>query len=222
MKIKQEENDSIITKSGRATMVIVAITKDDGKTVRCPYSADKSIADLIADVNEKMGSALISTSEERISEFPGKEFARAKGEATANTIREIAGIAFGKIQKEDLVKCVKLLPRIDKYAPIDMVVFNGNPNQGGIYRVLALPTNKVPYYEVIDDTIYHKGEIPRRTPAFPEEIEFFEKRQPPTPKELGKKERFAKCPVCHHQMVEYLMDNDEYKGECENCKMASV
>jgi hypothetical protein len=213
-----EEDDSFIQKDGKAKMIIVAVKKADGKTVRFPYSAKLSLASLIKEVNEKVGSAPVSLERKDslfVADTPfnlpiNKELAK------------IAGMMEGKIQKEDLVKCVKLLPRIDKYAPIDMVVFNGDPSKGGIYRVLALPTGKVPYYEVIDDTDYHKGEIPRRVPAFPEEIEFFEKRKPPIPKEIGSFEEIFPCPVCQKKIACIKRDDEKYHGRCDDCQVDIV
>ena len=210
MKIIIEENDSFIN-DGEATMIVVAVTKDDGKSVRFPYSASKTFSDLISDVNAKIGSA-------PVAERPVSEGLKKMGEGYVNglrtlidndVIKALAGESDGKIKKEDLVKCVKLLPR-DKDAPIDMAV-------GGIYRVLALPTNKVPYFEIIDDTDFHKAEIPRRVPAFPEEIEFFQKRKPPTPKEIGKFEEIFPCPICHVKIVCNRMDDNKYHGKCGEC-----
>lgn len=215
-----EEDDSFIQKDGKAKMIIVAVKRNDGKIIRFPYSAKLSLSSLIKEVNDKVGNAPIIS--ERIIEEIQSPLMKDKVKSLTDNISEIAGETFGKIKKEDLVKCVRLLPRIDKYAPIDMVVFNGDPSRGGIYRVLSLPTNKVPYYEVIDDTDYHRGETPRRTPAFPEEIEFFQKRKPPMTFEKGKFEELFSCPICQKKIVCHKMDDEKYHGMCQDCSQPII
>ena len=220
--ISIEEDDSFIQKDGKAKMIIVAVKRNDGKVIRFPYSARLSLSSLIKEVNDKVGNAPVSEERKYGVESFSKEIGQTVPEA-AKTILALSGFNTGnKIQKEDLVKCVKVLPRIDKYAPIDLVCFNGDPSKGGIYRVLALPTGKVPYYEVIDDTIYHKGEIPRRTPAFPEEIEFFEKRKTPIPFEKGRLEELFPCPICQKKVVCHKMDDEKYHGKCSECEQTIV
>ena len=213
MKIILEENDSCIQSDGKAKMVIVAVTKDDGKIVRCPYAADKSISDLISDVTTKLGSVPVSEARP-VETVPVSSTPIPPSQALSSLVGEV-----GKIKKEDLVKCVKLLPR-DKMAPIDMVIFNGDPAKGGIYRVLELPTDKRAYYEVIDDTDYHKAEIPRRVQAYPEEIEFFQKRKPPIPKVVGKFEEIFNCPNCQKRIVCTREDDNKYHGKCEDCDLS--
>ena len=203
MKIILEENDSFIQDDGRATMIIVAVTKDDGKTIRFPYQAvDRSICDLIDDINKKIGKATVI---ERVMES-----SPAQAIPPSQALASLVG-GEGKIKREDLVKCIKLLPR-DKFAPIDMVI-------GGVYRVLELPTDKRAYYEIIDDTDYHKAEIPRRIQAYPEEIEFYQKRKPPIPKEVGRFEEIFNCPQCQKRIVCNRMDDNKYHGKCEDCDL---
>jgi len=137
MKIILEENDSFIQPDGKATMIVVAVTKDDGKVVRFPYSADRSMSALIEDINLKIGNASISEARNIQQEDLSKGF-QENIKRGIDAIKEISGMNDGKIRKEDLVKCIKLLPR-DKDAPKDLEI-------GGIYRVIALPIpGKVPY-----------------------------------------------------------------------------
>ncbi len=213
MKIILEENDSFIQPDGIATMIVVAVTKDDGKTVRFPYSAEKTMSALIADVNAKIGSAPVATIRERIE--TGVEDIRSAITPAYETIKQLAGQSNNKIQKEDLVKCIKLLPRIDKYAPIDMEV-------GGIYRVADVPHGKIPYYEVLDDTDYHKADIVRRIPAYPEEVEFFAKRKPPIAFEKGKMEQFIPCEICQKKVVGHKLDDEKYHANCPDCNHETV
>lgn len=204
MKIVLEENDSFIQSDGIATMVVVAVTKDDGKVVRFPYTAmSKTISDLISDINEKIGNAIPSV----IERIENTESSYLK---PFESIKSLIKESDGQIKKEDLVKCIKLLPR-DKDAPIDMVI-------GGIYRVLELPKNKIPYYEVIDDTDYHRADTPRRVAAFPEEIAFFAKRKSPIPKEVGRFEQLINCPLCQKRISCVRMDDNKYHGLCEDCQ----
>jgi len=206
--ITLEENDSFIQPDGVATMIVVCV-KVGAKVIRFPYAANRSMSALIQDINAKIGDA------------PMAEVRREVVELNTNpkttpieTIRQLAGESDGQIKKEDLVKCVKILPR-DKDAPIDMEI-------GGIYRVMALPSNKVPYYEIIDDTDFHKAEIPRRVPAYPEEIAFFQKRKLPIPKEVGRFEDFFPCELCQKKIVGYRMDDNKYHGQCPECNHETI
>jgi hypothetical protein len=207
MSICIEEDDSFIQKDGKSKMIIVAVKKSDGKVVRFPYSAKLSLSSLIKEVNEKIGVASVST--ERFVPLPDIEV-----KASMFDIKNIIGESEGQIKKECLVKCVKLLPR-DKDAPIDMEV-------GQNYRVLAIPTGKVPYYEIIDDTDYHKADIPRRVAAYPEEIVFFQKRKPPIEKTVGRFEDIFNCELCKKSIVGYRMDDNKYHAMCNECNHETI
>ena len=57
MKIILEENDSFIQQDKHAKMIIVAVTMDDGKFIRFPYSAERTFSDLIFDIDAKITCA---------------------------------------------------------------------------------------------------------------------------------------------------------------------
>jgi hypothetical protein len=211
MKIVLEENDSFIQPDNIATMIVVAVTKDDGKVVRFPYAAEKSMSALIQDINAKIGNATASLP--RVVEVSGSLETASPVSKIPDAIRQLAGTE-GKIQREDLVKCIMVDPsrtNMKGQAPtIDIEV-------GAIYRVLKVIMNgpNVASYEVVDDTDYHKAEIPRRIVALPNEVEFFEKRKPPMKKDLGRFEEIFPCPNCSKNVVCYKMDDDKYHGSCE-------
>ena len=220
MKIILEENDSFIQPDGKATMIVVAVIKDDGKVVRFPYSASRSMSALIDDINVKIGNAPIS--EER--KYGVESFARDTGKTVqeaAKTILELSGIHEGKIQKEDLVKCIKINPdRLNmkgQTPTIDLEV-------GQIYRVLKITMNgpNVSSYDVIDDTEYHRAETPRRIMAFPDEVEFYQKRKSPPIKEIGTPEEIFNCPSCQKRVVCNKMEDGKYYGKCDDCNQEII
>lgn len=188
-------------------MIVVAVTKDDGKVVRFPYSADRSMAQLINDVEARVGTAPVASRVvETVEPIAVSVPVPTLPIPTLPTLNQN-----GKIQKEDLVTCVKVHDR-GKGATVDIVV-------GGIYRVLKVNMNgpNVSSYDIIDDTDYHKADIPRRILAYPDEIQFLEKRKTPIKKEIGKFEQTKVCDKCIKQYIQYRNDNGEYQGECPDC-----
>jgi hypothetical protein len=218
MKIILEENDSFIQQDKHAKMIIVAVTMDDGKFIRFPYSAERTFSDLIFDIDAKITCAgfgvrpNLAVREEVISH-------------PATAVVPLATVVVpstdnGQINREDLVRCIKVEPRA-KDAPIDIVV-------GNIYRVLKVhgpvltidgkPKKIIDGFDVIDDS----SETPRRIFAAPSEMEFYQKRKPAPAKVIGKFESTFLCPYCFIMMVATKEDDGKYHGKCMSCLKEST
>jgi hypothetical protein len=230
MKIILEENDSFIQQDKHAKMIIVAVTMDDGKFIRFPYSAERTFSDLIFDIDAKITCAGFGVRPnlryENVVPSPSNASTEvrsglsAAAEVSLSSSVAVPPVEDNQIRKEDLVRCIKVEPRA-KDAPIDIAV-------GNIYRVLKVHgpvlTIDGKLKKIIDgfDIIDDKSETPRRIFAAPSEMEFYQKRKPAPVKVIGKFESIFLCPYCFIMMVATKEDDGKYHGKCMSCLKEST
>lgn len=223
MKIELCEDNGFLN-DGKPTLVVLVI---DGK-YRIPYEASKTIQELYVDVKK----ILDLRSEKKLDDIPPSIFIdknvwknlpdsriRKTLDETIivedvtkhpSEIKEILMSDFRKsneIEREDIVKCVKIHPR-DPGADCDLIV-------GNKYRVINInKVNKqVSSYEVIDDESVNKIRIP----TLPDEVELFSKRVLKPPSQSKQVfEIIEKCDSCREENVLEL-NGDRYSGVCEKC-----
>ena len=120
-------------------------------------------------------------------------------------------IKSNEIEREDLVTCIKVLPR-GEGANIDIV-------EGGTYRVISIVRQSIGEtivarsYEVIDDS----APVQRRIFVFPQEIVLFKKHTVHEPPRY-QFEEIRPCGYCSEPVVMILDSNENrYKGNCGKC-----
>ena len=230
MKIILEENDSFIQQDKHAKMIIVAVTMDDGKFIRFPYSAERTFSDLIFDIDAKITCAGFGVRPnlryENVVPSPSNASQEVRtglspaAEVSLSSSVAVPPVEDNQIGREDLVRCIKVEPRA-KDAPIDIVV-------GNIYRVLKVHGPRLTIdgkvKQIIDgfDVIDDKSETPRRIFAAPSEMEFYQKRKPAPIKVIGKFESTFLCPYCFIMMVATKEDDGKYHGKCMSCLKEST
>lgn len=115
-----------------------------------------------------------------------------------------------EIQREDIVKCVKVHPR-DEDADVDLEV-------GGQYRVLSIKKDRgqVTSYDLINDN----STVQFRITCAPDEIELLRKRKIKTnPVKTDYKQEIMKCSNCQTEnALDLTPEGDKYSGKCTKCK----
>ena len=203
MEIRLGENDSCFN-GGKAKMIIIQITMNNGKKNQFPYDASKTLSELCSDIQK--------FSDEEIVVPSTVSHAVAPAEVVAPLVSTASASSDGEIHKECLVKCIKVEPRGDG-ATIDLEV-------GKVYRVLTINGPTSPQgkkhamsYELVDDN----APSPMRIFALPHEVIFYQNRKPPIPKVVGKLNKAGDCPVCSVSMVFYKEPDGRFIGECLSC-----
>lgn len=187
MKIEICEHDGFI--SGKPTLVILLITFPDGKQVRFPYKANRTLAQMFGDVQK------LNIIEE------SRSFNK---EHLLKIVDCIQKREDGIIEREDIVRCVKLHER-EQGSDNDLAV-------GNEYRVVNIEklNGQIVAYEVIDDN----ADFRMRIKVFPEEIELVRKFVPPAPR----KQVFEVTKTCQCGQINALeLNGDRYEGKCEKC-----
>lgn len=203
MRIELCEDNGTLSAEGKPTLVILVITRDDGKQIRVPYQANKKISDLYVDARNLAIKQDIATIESIVQD-PAKD---VQGLFTA-IVKDVVDTKFANtIQREDIVTCVRQEKDID-----------GNVNEeievGKQYRVIEIvkKAGKVIYYEVLDDA---KGDR-IRIQILPSEVELFKKYVRTTP---PRKEVFEITKTCDcGEIVSLSLNGETYEGVCEECR----
>ena len=203
MKIELCEDNGVLN-GGTPTLVVLVITRDDGKQIRLPYEATKTIQELYIDANKMIEECSALT-----------PYMKAKNDAFIRQVGSIASNVFSnEIQPEDIVKCVKKHPR-EEGADDDLTV-------GNEYRVIYVKKERgeIVHYDVLDD----KADNRYRITVLPDEIELVRKREPKTvPVKKDYKQEIAKC-VCGEENALDLKTETEdlliFQGTCEKCGCA--
>lgn len=178
---------------GIPSLVVVAVTFDDGRVVRFPYPADKPINALYADLAKLNNDNPMLPDD---MEFPESKLRKTLG------VDDVPPANPTKIEKGDIVRCVFLENRNDHAgapATIDLSV-------GGIYRVhKCVPQG----YQVIDDN------APMKFIMFlaRHEVELVEKGKPIEKKVLFIEREFN-CPKCN-LMIYCELHNGFFIGKCD-------
>lgn len=194
MRIELCEDNGVLN-GGKPTLVIVLI---DGKT-RVPYPADKTIQQLYEDVYR-----MLPTIPFKQPEIP-----------QISTPTPIMNTSIGsiEIEREDMVKCVKVIKR-----EIGMDL-NNTPKMGGIYRVLDIHKagGEVIGYDVLDDVANNKI----RMPVFKDEVALHQKFVKPAPRI----EVLSVTKLCACGEISAIPLNEEgsmYIGPCSKCSAQLV
>lgn len=222
MQITLCEDDGIFFE-GVPRNVIIVVQFDDGKRVRLPYSAEKSISSLYEDLNNisskvsdqpMMGlEQLRDRAVESVSTPKIKSFFESKTPLPAKVVVDKSNV----IEKEDIVSLVMLDPGRDPGATCELVV-------GQEYRVVrvyssgvTLPgrtdiTQIVNGYDIVDDY----GPRQERTRVFPNEVQLLRKRKAAIEKGESKIEEILYCTFCDTLNAMFL-DGDVFKCNCSAC-----
>ncbi len=213
MKIELCEDNGFLN-DGKPTLVVLVI---DG-VHRIPYEATKTIQELYEDVAkmplvldpDKVTLPLDITPvsvqippENIIKTSDHTDFSKLSQEPNGKLI-----LLTDEIEKEDIVKCVKVHPRLEG-ADVDLEV-------GGEYRVLSIKKERgqVMSYDLMNDN----SKTQFRITCTPDEVELLRKRKIKTnPVKTDYKQEIMKCAVCHTENALELV-GDKYVGECTKCK----
>lgn len=215
MEIRLGESDSFLN-SGEAKIVIIHVTCNDGKKVQFPYPADKPISEIYKAVERISTEAIAVPSAVSVSQAEHSPKIAAAGDAAA-ALAVVHQSTEGEIEREDIVKCIKVNDR-GKGATVDLFV-------GREYRVIKVKkfggaidgkmVNIVDYYEVIDDNLDPPN--PRRIFTFPDEVVLLRKRVKPVPKVLHKVEETFPCELCHVPVFGVTNSEGKCLGFCSDC-----
>ena len=213
MRIELCEDNGFLN-NGKPTLVVLVITNDEGKQIRMPYEANKTIQDLYQDVGKIDSDSVLGMravfgplGEERLSLPP--EFKPALADKLAENIENEDRIIIDhatRIEREDIVKCTN--------QKIDM---DGNVNEeievGKEYRVIDIIKSRgiVAFYEVLDDALDNKIRIP----ILPSEVELVSKHKIKPPK-AQMFETTEKCSACG-EISALILKGNTYEGSCQGC-----
>jgi len=216
MKIELCEDNGLLN-DGKPTLVVLVI---DGKH-RIPYEASKTIQELYVDAakfKDNVPGVLnlnpqnvtvplnLDAANIQFTPYPPTDI-RSKDYVNHTTQ---GGSSFDNlnIEKEDIVKCIKVHPR-DKGADVDLEV-------GNEYRVIFIKkqNGKVSSYDLMDDN----STVQFIITCLPDEVELLRKRKVKTnPVKTDYKQEIMKCDQCG-TMNAINLDGDKYVGECEKCE----
>jgi hypothetical protein len=233
MQITLCEDDAVLN-NGKPLLVVVVVQFDNGIKKRIPYPAANTISDLYMSLNKiapnvketiVVTGGLVGHPQEHIMtlESPQENFMSEllpiEQEAKPEEVK--ASVPVDKsttIEKEDIVKIIKLNPRGDGDTSIELAV-------GMECRVLkvhksgvVLPgtddiTDLIRGYDVVND----KAARPERTFVLPDEVQLSRKRKPAPKVSKAKIEEILKCPHCG-TMNACALEDGKFKGTCEGCK----
>jgi len=232
MKIELTDDNGMLH-DGKPTLVVLVI---DGVT-RIPYEATKTIQELYEDV----GKFTINSINKEASELSGvniipksplvlnpdnvtlplnlrpSDFIVERATKSERDLLEqdkAKLIDLSTIQKEDIVKCVKIHPRDDGLTNVEV------PDSGLVigneYRVfrIKIELDKLIFYEIIDDNSKDQQLIS----CLPDEIELLRKRKVKTNHvKKDYKQEIMKCAQCRTDNALDLV-GDKYIGECVKCQ----
>jgi len=205
MKIELTDDNGVLH-DGKPTLVVLVI---DG-VKRIPYEATKTIQELYEDVakmplvldsNEVLLPLNLSTSDIHSPQVYTDQENKSAPMIDGLLIENV-------IQKEDIVKCIKVHERLEG-ADVDLEV-------GGEYRVLSIKKERgqVMSYDLMNDSSTNQFRIT----CTPDEVQLLRKRQPKTnPVKTDYKQEIMKCAVCSTDNALELV-GDKYVGECLKCK----
>lgn len=202
MKITLEEDNGFISGDGKPTLVVLVVTMDDGQQRRIPYHADRTIQQLYEDVRKIKIPFIIPLPLPRLEVASDEDVVRALQAGKINILNSSAR----EIEREDIVKCVKLHPR-EPGSDCDLSV-------GDLYRVIDIKkqNGELLYYEVIDDNSKNKTRIV----ISPDEVELIKKAVKPSPrKNIVQSTVFCDCGF--ENVINLVPGTDIFSGQCEKC-----
>lgn len=215
MQITLGEDDAILN-NGIPKNVVLMVTFDDGKQIRIPYGAEKTIVEMYKQLTTLQPISKAAQNIQPIDHLIPKFIPVETVVASENKILiDKSNI----IEREDIVTLVKVLPRGEGESVEHLIL-------GQEYRVIKIYSSGVaglPGTEGIQkvvhgyDIVNDKSPRPERIRVFPSEVAFCRKRKSPIPKVVGVIEEILACPNCK-EMNACALDGDIYKGTCAQCK----
>lgn len=192
MKIELCEDNGLISNDNIPTLIIVLVTFDDGKQVRIPYEANRTIEQLYKDVR---GISFIPPI--NIPVMPATQIENNKPKNNlSNTIC-----------REDIVKCIKLEKDMDGNTNPDLEI-------GKEYRVIDIykSNGMVTYYEVLNDN----ADAKIRISVLPSEVELLRKFVPGLPKR-NVKSTALNCECGGIMQFLFFPSDGKFHGHCDAC-----
>lgn len=202
MKIELCEDNGFLSPDGKPSLVVLVVTGDDGHQMRIPYAAKNTIATLYKDVK----SFFIAKDIDRIESVVVHPFDKVQ-ESSSQV--KLDSSNKDKIEREDIVKCVRLEKDLD-----------GNVNEeiavGKTYRVIEIikKDKKVVLYEVLDDEKNNKIRIS----VLPSEMELFKKYVRSSTPRVQNLETIEKCVCGADVCLTSSISGKVYEGTCETCR----
>lgn len=221
MRIEICEDNGLMFDDGRPTLVVLLITTDDGKTVRLPYQAERTIQQVYEDVRKIKNPVIgvgptiplsfgplhprppVYREKDPIFELPGDDEDTMDDDENTKPLRvPIPGV----IQPEDIIECTGVGIEVDSNP-------NGELKVGRHYRVVGIngTLRNVNFYEVVDDSADFKIRV-NLPPNYCKLIKKFT----PLPKTKVFKEMTIPCDSCN-KMNLLRSETNVYKGRCRNC-----
>ena len=205
--------------------VVLIVTFHDGKEIRVPYDAGKSISALYQDLNaiapQVAESPQVNIEEEKPLTPLAKQFHEVREKLVQDMDKRVKEDKSNTIEKEDIVTLIKLNPREFQSGTVSPLIV------GMDYRVLKVigPTIPTPDgkgikkiiqgFEVIDDS----APTPERMVVTPDEVQLKSKRLSQVIKKVQVVEEMLPCPDCRTLNALTLVGTD-FKGTCEACGVA--
>src|SRR3989344_1894925 len=224
MQISIMEDNGLMCPDGRPTLVVLMVTTDEGKQMRVPYMADRTLQQVYEDVGKIAPEKIQIIPQESLSSVRKSRYPctnewhngithsgpRPNGCPICGGIWIETSVALSQaiavIQPEDIIECVNI-PKDVEDDPDGEIKF------GKQYRVVAIngTLHNVNHYEVIDDSSDFKIRI-NMLPHYCKLIKKF------TPQLTTKKirELSINCESC--DAVNLLMsESNIFKGRCRKC-----
>lgn len=203
MKIELCEDNGFMN-DGKPTLIVLVVTRDDGKQLRIPYEADKTIQQLYIDVQKVTKLEVLNKYVQDGSIDLFKAIVKDVVETRISSESKDNVSKVNEIGREDIVKCVRLEKDMDGNVNEDISI-------GTEYRIIDIHkvNGQLHYYEVLDDS---KGDK-IRIPILPVEVELVRKFIPPPPR----KQVFEISKKCECGEMNALdLNGDQYEGVCTN------
>ena len=207
MKIELCEDNGFLSPDGKPSLVVLVVTGDDGHQIRIPYAAKNTIATLYKDVKKFFNTYDIDKIEDVVSGNSDKEaIAIQYGD---NIAKKFAEKDSKVIEREDIVKCIRLEKDLDGNVNEDIAV-------GKTYRVIEIikKDKNVVFYEVLDDEKNNKIRIS----VLPSEVILFKKFVRTSAPRVQNLETIEKCTCGADVCLTSSISGKVYEGTCETCR----
>ena len=209
-KIELGEDNGFLF-GGVPTLIVVTVYFLDGRSVRFPYTAEKTISALYEDMIRVVPETKLTPP----SLTPNADSIFGSTEVKSVEYDVVKSSNPNEIEKEDIVTLIKLEDR-GAGATVDLRI-------GGRYRVIRVGGAEIPghgrvvdSYDVIDDN----ASVPSRMFVFAHEVVLFKKHPPFEKKKLFLEEGIT-CPKCNNLVYCGLHDGF-YVGKCDCGQEISV
>lgn len=207
MKIELCEDNGFLSTDGKPSLVVLVVTGDDGNQMRIPYAAKNTIATLYKDVKNFLISKNIDRIENVVAWDSDKEAIAIQ--CGDNIEKKFAEKDSKVIEREDIVKCIRLEKDLDGNVNEDITV-------GKTYRVIEIikKDKNVVLYEVLDDEKNNKIRIS----VLPSEVMLFRKSVRTSAPRVQNLETIEKCTCGADVCLASSIGGKVYEGTCDTCR----